>query len=281
MDIEDAKQLLLVDSLGDFPFLASADRAHAMALLLLPFVREMISGPVPLHLIEKPSPGTGAGLLLEAITVPAMGRPPAVITEGRDEDEWRKRITSILLRGPELVAIDNVRRTLDSAALSAAITARNWEDRLLGQSRTASVPVRCAWVATANNPGLSHEMSRRSVPIRLDAKLDRPWEREVQSFRHPDLLLWAKTHRDELISACLCLISRWTEKGARRWTARTLGSFEGWAGVMGGILENAGIPGFLDQPGRVLRPGRRGGGELASPGGPLVATPRGRRGGGR
>ena len=31
--------------------------------MLLPFVRELIDGPTPLHLIEKPTPGTGGTLL--------------------------------------------------------------------------------------------------------------------------------------------------------------------------------------------------------------------------
>ena len=40
-----ARSLLLDDLLGDFPFVGEAERAHALALLLLPFVRPMISGP--------------------------------------------------------------------------------------------------------------------------------------------------------------------------------------------------------------------------------------------
>jgi putative DNA primase/helicase len=52
-----ARNLLLDDLLGDFPFIGEAERAHALALLLLSFVRPMISGPTPLHMIEKPAPG--------------------------------------------------------------------------------------------------------------------------------------------------------------------------------------------------------------------------------
>ena len=41
-DIAAARSLLLDDLLGDFPFVGDAERAHALALLLLPFVRPMI-----------------------------------------------------------------------------------------------------------------------------------------------------------------------------------------------------------------------------------------------
>src|SRR3712207_8294493 len=56
-------------------------------------------------------------------------------TEGRDEDEWRKRITAKLATGSPVLLIDNLRRPLDSAAVAAAITATRWEDRLLGVSQ--------------------------------------------------------------------------------------------------------------------------------------------------
>jgi hypothetical protein len=39
-----ARSLLLDDLLGEFPFVSEAERAHALALLLLPFIRPMISG---------------------------------------------------------------------------------------------------------------------------------------------------------------------------------------------------------------------------------------------
>ena len=71
-----------------------------MALLLLGFLRGMIDGPTPLHLIEKPTPGTGATLMVDAIATILTGAGASVMTEGRDEDEWRKRITAKLRQIP-------------------------------------------------------------------------------------------------------------------------------------------------------------------------------------
>src|SRR5262249_45979982 len=62
-EVSHAGKLITEDLLGDFPFVGDAERAHAVALLLLPFARELIAGITPLHLIEKPTPGTGASLL--------------------------------------------------------------------------------------------------------------------------------------------------------------------------------------------------------------------------
>jgi putative DNA primase/helicase len=242
-DVARARALLCEDLLGDFPFTGEAERAHAVALALQPFVRELIEGRTPLHVIEKPTPGTGAGLLVRALTLPALGGPPAMMTEGRDEDEWRKRLTAKLLGAPAIIVIDNLRRRLDSAALSSAITAAVWEDRLLGKTEMVRTRVRCAWVALGNNPALSGEIARRTVRTRLDAKVDYPWLRT--EFKHLDLIGWATTHRGELIWAALVLVRAWLA-GGRPAGAAILGEFEPWARVMGGILALAGIKGFLE-----------------------------------
>ena len=214
-----------------------------MGLLLLPFVRPMIDGATPLHIIEKPTPGTGASLLVDVLMYPATGRPAVAMTEGRSEDEWRKRLTALLLSSPPVVFVDNLRRRLDSSALAAAITAPVWGDRILGKSETVHIPIRCAWVATGNNPALSDEMTRRAIRIRLDAKQDRPWLRE--GFKHANLREWAKENRADLVWAGLTLAQNWIAVG-RPKPDKTLGMFQGWVDTIGGILLAAGIPGFLD-----------------------------------
>jgi putative DNA primase/helicase len=60
--------------------------------------------------------------------VPAMA-------EGRDDDEWRKRISAKLFAAAPVVFLDNLTRRLDSSAVATAITSPRWEDRILGRSR--------------------------------------------------------------------------------------------------------------------------------------------------
>jgi putative DNA primase/helicase len=237
-----ARSLLLDDLLGDFPFVSGAERAHALALLLLPFVRPMISGPTPLHMVEKPAPGTGATLMVDAISIVATGTSASVMVEGRDEDEWRKRLTAKLREIPSILLIDNLRRQLDASSVAAALTAPYWEDRVLGKSEMTRFPIRCVWIATGNNPQFSNEIARRMVRIRLDPHEDQPWLRE--GFRHPNLLAWVWQNRGRLVAACLTLGRAWIAAGRPRHQ-KTIGSFEGWAEIMGGIVEVAGVPGFL------------------------------------
>jgi hypothetical protein len=241
-EIDQARSLICGDLLVDFPFTDAAERSHAVALLLLPFARDLIPGATPLHLFEKPMPGTGATLLVDMLSYPATGRPIATMTEGRDEDEWRKRLTAKLRNSPTFLLIDNLRRRLDSGAVSAAITSPTWEDRILGQTAMLKFQVRCGWMATGNNPVVSSEMSRRIIRIRLDAKMDRPWLRT--EFKHTDLRGWVRQNRGRLVWAALTLIRAWIVAGRPPGTIK-LGMFEDWSEVMGGVLAVAGIPGFL------------------------------------
>jgi putative DNA primase/helicase len=196
-DVAQAKALILDDLFGDFPFVSDSERAHAVALLLLGFVRAMIDGPTPLHLIEKPEAGTGAGLMIDIIAAIVTGRPVSVMTASDNDEEWRKRITAKLRQMPAMAVIDNINNEIDSAALPAALTAPFWEDRILGVSEIVRIPIRCVWIATGNNPQFSREIARRIVRIRLDAKRDRPWLRS--GFRHPDLMGWVRANRPRLV----------------------------------------------------------------------------------
>jgi putative DNA primase/helicase len=241
-EIDAARELICEDLFGDFPFTGEAERAHIVALLLLGFLRGMIDGPTPLHLIEKPTPGTGATLMVDAVAIILTGTGASVMTEGRDDEEWRKRVTAKLRQIPSIILIDNLRAKLDSSAVAAALTAPFWEDRVLGQSEMTRLPIRCLWIATGNNPEFSNEMARRLVRIRLDANVERPWQRA--GFRHPDLMVWIRANRARIVAACLTLCQAWIAAGKPRGT-KTIGSYENWAQVIGGVLETAGIPGFL------------------------------------
>lgn len=241
-DIDAARSLICEDLFGDFPFTGEAERAHVVALLLLGFLRGMIDGPTPLHLIEKPTPGTGATLMVDAVATILTGTGASVMTEGRDDEEWRKRVTAKLRQIPAIILIDNLRAKLDSSAVAAALTAPFWEDRVLGVSEMTRLPIRCLWIATGNNPEFSNEMARRLVRIRLDANVEQPWHRS--GFRHPDLMVWVRANRGRIVAACLTLCQAWIAAGKPRGT-KTIGSYENWAQIVGGVLETVGIPGFL------------------------------------
>ena len=243
--IDAARELISIEVFGDFPFVDDADLAHAFAMLLQPFVRDCITGTTPLYMANKPKAGTGATLLAQVVALITSGQPSATMTQARSDDEMRKRITSTLRQLPAQILLDNVRGTLDDASLASVLTARVWADRILGESNNVEIPVSCTWVATGNNVGMSDEIARRTVPIRLDAQVERPDARG--GWRHDHIEDWVIEHRGELVGACLTLCQAWFAAGRPKPSNTVrLGGYEAWSRVMGGILEVAGQPGFLD-----------------------------------
>jgi len=231
----------------DFPFVGDADAAAALALLLTLLLREIFEGCAPLWLYDAPAPGTGKGLIADTITTVATGAaaPKMPEPDGRGDDEWRKRLTALLLEGRSVAVLDNLERPLGSASLATALTAEVWEDRALGASQMIMVPNRAVFIATGNNLRLRGDLPRRCVWCRLDAKHARPWTRD--GFQHPDLLGWARDHRGELLNAVFTLARAWIAAGrpGPDESVPRLGSFEGWRHTIGGILGVAGLPGFL------------------------------------
>lgn len=245
-DVEAALDLLLDDLLGDFPFAGPNDGAseiaHALSLIINPFVRDLIDGPTPMYLIEAPSAGSGKGLLADVAMVPALGGDPVLMPDARNEEELRKRLMGTLMSLPEAVVLDNIAGGLDSPSLASALTAREFSDRVLGQSAIRTVPVRCTWMATGNNPTKTPEMERRTIRIRLDPQAERPEERK--NFQHPQLALWARGRRSELVHAVLTIVRGWIAAGMPR-SQHVLGSYDDWAAVHGGILGFCDVKGFL------------------------------------
>ena len=101
--------------------------------MMTPVLRNLIASPVPLLVIDKPKQGTGASLLANTIAIIATGEPAYMTTqpEGREkENEWRKRTTSLVLDGRQIVVIDNVEGVLRSPTLCALLTSTTWSDRI-------------------------------------------------------------------------------------------------------------------------------------------------------
>jgi hypothetical protein len=235
---------LLEETICDFPFTTPACHANLLGLLLTPIVRPAIGGCVPLALIDAPQQGTGKGLLASVISMICTGRNANITTAPNNEEEWRKRLTSTLMRGSTIITLDNLEGTLASANLASCLTATQWEDRKLGVTDNVNVKQRATWIGTGNNIKLGGDLARRCYAIRLDAKSSTPWM--GRKFRHPDLLDWVTRQRMQLVEALLTLARAWFVAGKPPATASpTIGSFEDWSRTVGGILELAGVRGFL------------------------------------
>jgi hypothetical protein len=224
-----------------------------MAALLTPLVRPLISGPTPIFLIDKPSPGTGATLLVSVIATVGLGALPALLTMPRSPAELEKTIFAALLGGARVMVFDNVTGQVDHAALAAVLTSDEFSARRLGVSEMAVAPNNAIWFMTANNAHLSQEIARRTVYIRLDAQVEVPAARSTSRFKHPRLKAHVLEYRDRYVGHALTLVRHWIAMGRPTGNANSFGGYETWSETLDGVLTCLGFDDFLANEHEVRR----------------------------
>lgn len=238
--IEEIKEVVC-----DFPFAHPRHRSTWLAALLTPLARHVFSGPAPLFLFDSNVSGSGKSLLTDAIAHVVLGTVMARTSYTQEDEELRKRITTIAMEGDPIVLIDNIPNggSLGSPILDAALTSELWSDRLLGVNGSFKGRLRTIWYATGNNIQLRGDMQRRVLHSRLESPMERPTERPASAFRHPHLLQWIHAERPRLLRAALTVLRAHALAGRPAATGlAALGSYEAWSMAVRGPLSWLGEP---------------------------------------
>jgi hypothetical protein len=248
-EVASAVKLIMTEWLGDFPFDADADRANVLALVVTPAIRGLVP-KVPMAVVDGLQMGVGKNLLADMLMTVYTGDAARPMNWVDEHEELRKQITSAFRTGQEFFIFDEA-HTIRGAALAQALTAETWQDRILGVSNMAEFPNRVTWVALGNNVQVQGDITRRVYRIALRPTYSNPQDRPASSFYHPgvsglDLGSWTRKHRRDLMTAILTVVRAWFAAGqpAPR-KGVSFGSFEAWERIVGGIVETAGLPGFL------------------------------------
>lgn len=249
-EVTAARDLLLTEWLGDFPFDSDVDRANVLALIITPAIRGMVP-KVPLAVVDGLQMGVGKNLLADSILTVYTGAAAEPMNWVPDADELRKQITAAFRTGAEFFVFDEA-HTVEGAPLAQALTAATWQDRILGVSTMANFPNVITWMSLGNQVQVRGDLTRRVYRIALRPKYANPQDRRSETFRHPgqsglDLLSWTRENRREVMTAILTLVRAWFAQGQPRpKRGVSFGSFEAWEKITGGIIETAGLTGFLD-----------------------------------
>lgn len=239
-----ARKLLLDEWLGDMPFASDADRANALALVLTPFVRGHVD-VVPLAVVDGLQMGVGKNLFADVVHILATGSASKPLAFSQEDEEVRKLITSAFRGGADIFVFDEA-HAIDSAQLARALTSITYTDRQLGVSHMLEFPNQVTWMSLGNRVRVEGDVIRRVYRIALHTTAPNPQDRPETSFRHPNLRGWTRANRGALLTAALTLVRAWFASGTPTASKGvTFGSFELWDRIVGGIVERAGVPGFL------------------------------------
>jgi hypothetical protein len=222
---EDATAALAVlkEILKTFPFRSGLDQAVALCAILTALDRATMM-TAPLHAFTAPTPGTGKSLLVDLIAIIVSGNGMPVISQGKDEEEFEKRLSGELLEGAPLISIDNCTYPLGGSFINQCLTQPMVKARRLGQTGNTLVRVVATIFATGNNFSVTGDLTRRTVVCAMDAKCERP---ELRDFDF-NVLDKARANRGRLVAAGLTIL-RAGRVAQLSGEAKVLGSFEDWS----------------------------------------------------
>jgi hypothetical protein len=209
-----------------FPFVTDADRAVALAGMLTVLDRRSMA-TAPLIALTSPTAGTGKSLLVDLMSVLATGRLMPVLSQGKNEEEFEKRLGASLLASDACISIDNCEAPLSGALLCQALTQGELNIRLLGYSRNIGTAMNAAIFATGNNLVIAGDLTRRCLLGSLNAGVERP---ELRDF-NTDIIEETHARRGELVIAALTILRAWqvARGGGERVNATPFGGFADWS----------------------------------------------------
>jgi putative DNA primase/helicase len=214
---------LLKELLKEFPFLDDASRVVALSLILSMVVRGALR-QVPLHLFTAPAAGSGKSLLTDIVSMIATGRRAAVVAAASRLDEQEKRIAAAMLSGRPLVALDNLTGVLTSSLLCQAVSQPVVAYRKMGGDKEIELDCRSVFAANGNNIAIAGDLGRRTLFARLDAGMEKPWEKE---FEQKPLEMIARD-RGRYIAAALTIPLAYLAAGSPRRANTVANGFEEW-----------------------------------------------------
>ncbi|QIG47935.1 hypothetical protein G5V57_09530 [Nordella sp. HKS 07] len=207
----------------EFPFVDEASEGVALSLVLSTMARSALDA-APLHLFKAPEAGSGKSYIVNIASMIATGESCAVIAATSNVEEQEKRIAGAMMTGLPLISLDNLNGTLGSSLLCQAVTEKRVTQRPLGGSGLKIISNCSVFTANGNNIAIMDDLARRTVQGDLDAKIEKPWQREFR--RNP--LAMIEANRAKYVAAALTIPLAYLMSGERVQLA-PVASFEGWS----------------------------------------------------
>ncbi len=171
----------LAQRVGTFPFAPgegetwdgpTASRAVALSAMLTALVRRSIRAAPAIAIVAN-TPGTGKSLLSAIVAALASGRAPTAISYGKTQEEFEKRLFSVLLAGDAVVVVDNIEADeVSSDEFCTVLTSETWQNCILGLSRMTTVPTNATFLMNGNNVIFAGDITDRVVQCTLDARME-------------------------------------------------------------------------------------------------------------
>jgi putative DNA primase/helicase len=217
---------LLVELLGEFPFVDDVSKAVTLSMVMTPVLRGAMPA-APMHLATAPEAGTGKSYLADTASVIATGERIATVAVAPSPEETEKRLVGAALAGYPLIGLDNCREILEGDFLCQITERPLLQLRALGKSDQIRVNNSFTVFANGNNVAVADDLVRRTIRCALDANMENP---ETRTFRG-DPLTAVRRDRGAYIAAVLTIARAYIAAGKPGRLPR-LASYEAWSDLV-------------------------------------------------
>ena len=230
---------------GSMPFANERSEAVLVAGLLVLFVRHLPGGSAlrPGFLFEANVVGSGKSVCGKACCSIVLGYAP--VGKKKAQEEMDKEIESYLKSKSPVIFLDNVYGSLKSSTLDQLVTSKVITFRGMGGQSMLTLRNDAPLIVTGNDLEKNEDAFRRYLQCLLFEAGD-PNKRKVEHLIDDDVLS-RDEWRQEALAALWSFVKCWDAKG-RPAGQTTLGSFEQFSRLMGGIVTACGFADPLERP---------------------------------
>ena len=247
MKLEEAKEIL--DGLfKEFCFKddSEEDKTKSLWGLLTPYIRGLYDNwntrtPVFVYFANRERAGKDylAAIRILVFEGTATEEPPISTgkKDGGSNDELRKKFLSGMMAGKQFMHFSNNKGHINNSVFEQFITAKVYEDRILGKNEIAAFENNLELSLSANTgTTMTADLGHRSIIINLFLGMEDINKRE---FKRPNLHFEIMKDRGLILSTLYCLVMNWYDRGMIEGS-ELFTSFPEWARIGGGIIEAAG-----------------------------------------
>jgi hypothetical protein len=217
---------LLEGLLSEFHFVTPCDKAAALAAIFTAVVRPSLPHAPAFH-VHAPVFGSGKTYLCELIGAFAGPAHNNKVSYPTTSEEATKVILALLLKCPAVIEFDDMDTDwIPHGVIKRMLTAEHVTDRILGETRTATVSTRTLFLGSGNNVGPERDLLRRVVTIHLDPRRAAPATMTYTGSPVDKV----RRDREKFVSAALTIIQAWIKAGMPRAKADSIVTYAGaWA----------------------------------------------------
>jgi hypothetical protein len=211
----------------DFPFedgIGGPSFSVVVAAIITGLVRRSVR-TAPLFCFTAPKMGSGKTLLADLIAIIATGRLATKETQAKDPAEQDKRMLATLVKGDQVICIDNIERPLEGDSFCTVLSETTWQSRILGETKQINIDTCSTWLATGNNLRLKGDLTTRAILCSLDPKCENPHERRFKG----DIRCHVIENRTQYITAALTILRAYYVAGKPEQDIFQFGRFEEWS----------------------------------------------------